>query len=367
MEDEMDIFDDSLFNFEDSPESIYKAFLENDDEDEGDEDGNEDESKSKNDLKNNKNNKSVDDESREEVDDEEDDEGEGDEDKDSPNIFSSLSEVFIEQGLLPSLESSKDIKSVEDFVNAFQKEIENQADLRLSKFIEGLDVEKISYSKKEKIELDSIDEDYLKSNLEKAKEIIKIDLINQGLSEEKANRLLKKTIDLGEDLLIEEAMESKLSIQKYNEKKELEAVEQRKQEIAKEREEAQKTEKYIKNLIFESKEIIPGIPNNKSFAETLFKSMNEVVAKNPETGELENKLTHERSKDPIGFDVRLYAIFELTKGFKDLSAIGNFEKTKATKKFEKLLRQNKFEDSNLPSYMIDNNSYDGGIGSQLVL
>lgn len=353
MGDEMNIFDDHVYDMEvNNGEELFKQFLEDETDD------NEDLEKEK----------LGEDEDPEKVGKEGDDKSEGDDtdDGNSPNIFSSLSEVFVEQGLLPSLESPEKIKDVDSFVSAFQKEIQNQSQVALERYLENLDLNSIAESKKSIMELDSINEDYLKENLDKAKELIKTDLLNQKLPEEKANRLLKKIIDLGEESIIEEALESKENIKNYNSLKEKEIIEQRKIELENERIEAQKIEEKIKSIVLESKEIIPGVKNTPAFSQSLLKSMNEVVAKNPQTGELENAFTHERSKDPITFDIRMYAAFLMTKGFTDLSSIFAKEKTNATKRFEKVLRQTKFEDNGLPSFMQDNESYDG-FGSQLVL
>jgi len=68
-----------------------------------------------------KNIEAIEGEGSEDVDSDEDNSSEGDDSDDdsSPNLYSSISDVLFEQGLLPSLESSKDIKTVDDFTNAF--------------------------------------------------------------------------------------------------------------------------------------------------------------------------------------------------------------------------------------------------------
>jgi hypothetical protein len=313
-------------------------------------------------------NKAIEGEDPEDVDSEEDDNNEGDDsgDESSPNLYSSISNVLFEQGLLPSLESSENIKTVDDFTNALKVEIDTQAKLKIEEHLNNLDLETIATSKKQILDLDKIDEDYLKDNLEVAKDIIFRDYVNQGLSEDRAKKMLRKTIDLGEDILLEDALESKESLKAFENKQialELQRVEQNKINQAREQE---KIDNSIKQFIFESKEVIKGIPNTKAISDKVFKTMTEVVSKNPETGELENKFMNERSKDPIRFDTKMYYLYELTNGFTDLSKIKTTVKSSATRDLEKALRKTKFEDNGQPGYLTDPNSYSGGFGSELV-
>jgi hypothetical protein len=94
--------------------------------------------------------------------------------------------------------------------------------------------------------------------------------------------------------------------------------------------------------------------------------MTEVVSKNPQTGELENKFMKDRSGNPIEFDTKMYYFYELTNGFTDLGKISTNVNSKAVKDLEKALRKTKFEDNGTPGYLSDPNSY-SGFGSELVI
>ena len=318
-----------------------------------------------------KNTNSVEDDNPEGVDrEEEDDNSEGDEsaDDNSPNIYSSLSNVLYEQGLLPSLESSellKDVTNIDDFTTILKKEIDVQADLKAEERLANLDLEKIATSRRAVIELDSIDEDYLKDNLDVAKDIIYRDYLNQGLSEDRAKKMLRKTIDLGEDTIIEDALESKESLKVFESKQESIERDRYKQEVEHQKIEQEKIDNSIKDYIFKSKEIVKGVPNTKALQDSVFKAMTEVVSKNPITGDLENKLMKQRSENPIEFDTKMYYVFELTNGFTDLSKLTTTTTSKAVKTLEKQLRTTSFQDNGAPTYLQDPNSY-GGIGPELV-
>ena len=306
--------------------------------------------------------------SPENVDGSEDENNEDDDssDENSPNLYSSIADVLFEQGIIPSLDSSQEIKSVDDFVDVFKKEIGIQADRKLEEYLNSLDLEKIATSRKAQVELNSIDEDYLKDNLEVAKDIIYRDYLNQGLSEDRARKMLRKTVDLGEDILLEDALESVQSLKEFEFKQEeLEKVRYT-QSLEEQRKQQEQLDSTIKNYIYNSTEIVKGIPNTKALQEKVFKTMTEVVSKNPQTGELENKLMKDRSANPIEFDTKMYYLYELTNGFSDLSKISNTVNSKAVKKLETVLRKTKFEDNGTPGYMQDPNSYNG-FGSELVL
>jgi len=308
----------------------------------------------------------LDDSTQESVDGEDDDNSGGDEsNQSSPNIWSSNAAFLQEQGLLPSLKSSNTIKSAEDLAEAFKKELEIQADFKAKTMLDNLDLEKIAISKKSQLELESITEDYLKNNPEIAKDIIFRDYLNQGLSEERARKMLRKTIDLGEEVILEDALESVQSLKEFEKRQndaELENYRKREAEAAKELE---KINQSIKNCIYNSKEVISGIPNTKALQDKVFKSMTEPVAKNPETGEMMNKFISDRMKNPIEFDVKIYYLYELTNGFTELGNIKKTTVSKVTKQLEDTLRKTKFEDSGVPAYLTDPESY-GGIGSELV-
>jgi hypothetical protein len=313
------------------------------------------------------NNNPVEEENPESVGGEEDENNEEDEsDVDSsPNLYSSISNVLFEQGIIPSLESSENIKTSEDFVGALKKEIDLQAEQRLEEYLQNLDLNKIAVSRKTQLELSNIDEDYLKDNLDVAKDIIFRDYINQGLSEERATKLLRKTIDLGEDMVIEDALESAQSLKEFEARSEQQERVRYTQQLAEQAAEQESINNAIKNTIYSSKEVITGLPNTKALQDRVFKSMTEVVSKNPTTGEMQNKFMQNRAVNPIEFDTKMYYLYELTNGFSDLSSISKTVTSKAVKNLEKVLRRTRFEDNGTPDYLQDPPSY-GGIGSELV-
>lgn len=328
------------------------------------------------DDENNENNLNED-ESSEEVVEEEDQEEEesSDNENDSPNLYSSFANVLNEQGLLPSLDlQNKKIESLDDLTEALKGEIQSQAKQYILEKVgeDGYDaLEKgISLAEyqqhQDNIEtIDSIDESQLSENLELAKRIILRDYINQGIDQKRAERLLKKTIDLGEDSILEDAKDSLSSLKEFEQKRLQALAEQREQERKNLIKQQEKIDNDLKNSIYNKKEFIKGIPVTKAIQDKVYNSITKIVNKT-EDGVAENKLMKDRRENPIEFDSKLYYLYEITNGFNDFSTLVNKSKTSASKQLEEQLRKTKFESGSKPAYLDDPESY-GGIGSELVI
>ena len=311
------------------------------------------------------NNNHVEDDSSEEVD-EEDVEDEGSEGSESSsNLYSSLAAFVHEQGLLPSLDIDlKEIKSADDFANVFNKELDIQAELRLNDYLANLDLNKIGVAKQEISDLNSINTDSLKDNIDLAKRIIYDDYINQGLDEKKANRMLNRLIDLGDDAILEDAEESLESLKEFKNREIERETQSYKERLEADKIQQAKLDEQMKKTIYESKDLISGLKPNKVLQDKVYKSINDIVGKSPD-GTFENKFMKERRENPLEFEIRMYHFYELTNGFKDLSKISTTAKSSAVKDLEKIARQTKLKDNGTPLWQQDANTYDNFSGHVL--
>lgn len=317
---------------------------------------------------------------------EEEDQEEGDKSDDESNdeesddispdsLYSSFASVLSEKGLLPSLDlENNEIKNVDDLVNSIKGEISNQTKSYLLEKIgeEGYEaLEKgISLSEYQQYQettnnLDSITDEVIEQDLELAKRIIQQDYLSQGMDEKRINRILKKSIDLGDESVIDDAKESLESLKLIQTKKLEKVAEQRQLQVKQQQDLQEKIDNDLKNTIYNSEEFIKGFKVNKSIKDRVYDSITKVVGESP-TGVAENSLMKQRRENPIEFDTKLYYIYEITDGFKDFSKLISRSESKAVSNLEKSLRKSKFEDQGNPSYMDDPESY-GGIGSELVL
>ena len=234
------------------------------------------------------NNNHVEDDSSEEVD-EEDVEDEGSEGSESSsNLYSSLAAFVHEQGLLPSLDIDlKEIKSADDFASVFNKELDIQAELRLNDYLANLDLNKIGIVKKDIQDLSTINSDLLKNDIDLAKRIIYDDYLNQGLDEKKANRMLNRLIDLGDDAILEDAEESLQSLKEFKAREIERETQSYKERLEADKIQQAKLDEQMKKTIYESKDLISGLKPNKALQDKVYKSINDIVGKSPD-GTFEN-------------------------------------------------------------------------------
>ena len=355
MEDNLDM---SMFGENDDFELNYDfdpTELENDDDDSQDDDSQI------------KDIKAVEDDSSEEVDEEDvEDEG-GDGGESSSNLYSSLAAFVHEQGLLPSLDIDlKEIISADDFASVFNKELDIQAELRLNNYLENLDLNKIGVAKQEIKDLNTLNVDILKNDIDLAKRIIYDDYLNQGLDEKKANRMLNRLIDLGEDAILEDAEESLESLKEFKAREIERETQSYKERLEADKIEQAKLDEQMKKTIYESKDLISGLKPNKALQDKVYKSINDIVGKSPD-GTFENKFMKERRENPLEFEIRMYHFYELTNGFKDLSKISTNAKSSAVKDLEKIARQTKLKDNGTPLWQQDSNTYSNFSGHVLNL
>src|SRR5699024_10839319 len=159
-----------------------------------------------------------------------------------------------------------------------------------------------------------------------------------------------RTIDAGEDVILEDSKEALGSLKEFQNRKLEELKKQRAEEQKMRLKEQEKIDNDLKNSIYNHEEFIKGMVKvTKSLKDAVYNSMTKIVSKD-ENVNLENKLMKDRRTDPIGFDTKLYYIYELTNGFKDFSKIGRTIKSSATSELEKELGRTKFDGSTGPSF-----------------
>lgn len=297
---------------------------------------------------------------------------EGD-DQSSPNLYSSLATVLHEQGLLPSLTADKKIDTIDDLVDSFKTEMEANKfvglnDLQkeaLTAFENGISVEEFRAQKETELTLDGISEDVIKADVDLAEQIIRQDLINQGVDERTVSKLVARTKELGNEQLIEDALESIDNVKQFQK----DAFTAKQNQLAQEKIDAAKAieaqNAKFKDEIYNKTEIIKGNPLSETIKNSVYKTMSEVVGRDP-NGKPENKFMRDRRENPIEFDTNLYYVYELTKGFKDFSGILGTGKTAAVRQLESVIRTNPFiADENQPSFTQDADSYDSPFGDEL--
>lgn len=360
--DDLELNLESNYNYENEEEDQDDNSPENDVEDQTDQDNKEN------------TNQGEDQEDSEKVAEEDDKEGD---DNDSPNLFSSVATVLQEQGVLPSLDiENSSIETVDDLAKAVNNEVDTLVKTSLVEklgqegydyLIKGVPLQVYDEYASNSQALNSITEQSLENDIELSKQIVLQDYINKGMSENKALKLIDRTSELGDDVLVEDAKESLENIKNYN-KEFIESEKAKAVELQKQSEKQRlENEKLVKQSVYNTKELIEGQKFNKSVQDKVYKSITTIVGKSPE-GVPENALMKARRENIVDFDTKLYYLFELTNGFKDFSKFSKGAKKSAINDLERAMKHNTTSlKGDNPSYLQDKDSYDSPYGDQLVL
>jgi len=305
---------------------------------------------------------------------EDDDSDDNNDDSSSPPLYKSLASYLHDEGVLSSVESSEleKIETIQDLAELINKEVKTKelADLSdlqkeaVEAFRAGVDVETFKQQKTVENNLDSITEDILVSDQDLRKELIFQDFINQGFSEQKAQRLTDRSIEADDD--IEDAKEALENIKKGVKERYQAEIEFKRKEQEEATKKYQKTQDTIKKNILEKEELVKGIKLNETARKQILSNMLNPVSKNPNTGIDENILMKDQRENE-DFNERLYAVYTLSKGFTDFSYFAKKETKNTVKNLEKALKNNQhIINGGSSTFLDDPNSSDYEIGDKIV-
>lgn len=262
----------------------------------------------------------------------------------SPYIYSSIATALKEEGIFPDLDDDtiKKIAKPEDFANVIEEQVKAKFDERQKRIDEALNYgvqpsaikqyeNAISY-------LDNIKEEDLIAEDEKGeelrKQIIYQDYINAGFSKEKAQKLLQKSLDNGDD--IEDAKEALTSNKEYFKKKYETLIEEAKQKDAADSEKKKADLEEIRKSILEDKSFF-GDSLTKEDRNKIYDAITKPVYKDPETGNFYTAIQEYEKKNKKEFLRNLGYCFAMTNGFKDFDNLSKFKVKQEVKKGLKAL------------------------------
>ncbi|AGO48981.1 Putative structural protein [Cellulophaga phage phi14:2] len=282
-------------------------------------------------------------------------------DESSPNLFSSLTALLVEEGLISSTDAKPD--SAEAFADLFKGEIKKNefSDLNevqrtyLENLRTGIPEDEIKTHLKVQTQFESIKEEDIKANPELRQKIIYNDFINKGFTEEKAIKMLRRSIELEADT--EDATEALSALKEFDKQN----FEKRKLQIQADKEAEINAEikrvDTLKNKIKTSKEIISGFPLTDNVREQVEKNLFTVVGTNPE-GKSENALMKYARENTENYQLITNYLYTITKGFKDFGLIEKTKNTKIVNDLERAIKSStRISDSGKPAYMQDPDSY----------
>lgn len=270
---------------------------------------------------------------------------------DSPNtnLYSSFATALKEEGVFPDLldEDVSEISDSESFVRIMRKQVQAQLTERQKRIDDALnaEIEPTEIKKYENVldYLDSIQDNHLSDESEQGenlrKQLIYQDYINNGFSKEKAEKMVKRSLDAGTD--IEDAKEALASNKQFFESQYdnliKEAKDAQEKLIKARKEEAEN----LKKSILEDSKIFGELSVDKSTRQKVFDNISKPIYKDPDTGQYLTAIQKYEKENRIDFIKNLGLIYTLTDGFKNLDGlIGNKVKKevkKGMKEVERLL------------------------------
>lgn len=259
------------------------------------------------------------------------------ESKDSSSTISVLANYLKEEGVFSSeLEGLDKIESVSDLKELIAKQVqaERYADLSenqqryLQSIESGVPLNEYEAAEKEIQALEQITLEELAADGQLRFDIIANDLINSGLSEEKATALAQRSFDLGKDQ--EDAKDSIQSL--YNKSVEVFNAKMESKKVEK-----QATLEEVRKSIDSKEFVMSDIKLSKENKDEIFKMMTTQVDTTPE-GYPVNAFGKWKQENGVEAEIILNALFINTNGFKNLGDIKTQVSSKAAKELELRLR-----------------------------
>lgn len=262
----------------------------------------------------------------------------------SPELFSSIALALKGSGVFTDLEEDelKEIKTPEDLKDAMQKQVDSMFNEQQKRVNEALNVgvEPDAIRRFEGIlgQLRSVKEEELTANTKEGenlrRQILMLDFTQQGMSAERAKKLVDRTFAGGSDIAdAKEALQD--SITKIQEKYDSlinEAKEAQKREQEQLRQEAQK----LKDSILNDKEMFSDFEVDKATRKKIYDTISVPSYKDPETGELLTEIQKFEREHRVEFLKFAGLFYVLTNGFKDTK---NIVKKKVTKESNKVWKE----------------------------
>ena len=182
--------------------------------------------------------------------------------------------------------------------------------------------------------LDSIQESHLADESEQGenlrKQIIYQDYINNGFSKERAEKLVKKSLDAGTD--IEDAREALASNKKFFNNQYNSLIKEAKDNEEKLIKERKQEADNLKKSILEDSKVFGELVVDKPTRQKIFDNISKPIYKDPNTGEFLTALQKYERENKIDFLKNLSLVFTLTDGFKNFEGLIGGKVKKEVKK-----------------------------------
>ena len=256
------------------------------------------------------------------------------------NFYASIASALKEEGVFPDLEDEiiDQISNPEDFRNLVDQQIHaglQQAQKRIYDALQsGVEPETIKHYENTLNYLGSITEEHLNDESEDGENIRRTlllqDFINRGYSNERANKMVEKIFDSGDD--IEEAKQALIANREYYGAKYQRILDEAKalDESNKQRMQQQATQ--LKNDILNGNKAFGSIDLDKQTRKKVYDNITKPVYRDPETGQYYSALQKYRREHDTDFIKNVGLLFTLTDGFTNIDKLVQPSAKKEVKK-----------------------------------
>lgn len=248
------------------------------------------------------------------------------------NLFSSIAKALRDEGVFPDLsdETLNNIKDAASFRQMFEEQSSTTLTERQKRLEEalngGANTEELRSYQNDLSIVDFLNAkdtaDKLESESEEGetlrKQVMYQDYINRGISEERAKRLVMKSIDDGTD--IEDAKEALNSCKDfYNSRIDSyqKEVENRKKSI---KEQEEKQYDNLKKQIIDTEDFFGGVKVDKNIRQKAYDSLTKPVYKD-ENGNFLTAMQKYQKENPMDFMKNVALMYSLTDGFKNIERL----------------------------------------------
>lgn len=260
----------------------------------------------------------------------------------SSSPYNTFALALSEEGLI-SLNENEEIKSFADLKGIIARTIrENEfADLTenqrtyLESIRNGIPEETVVSSLKNIESFNKINVATLEEDEDLRLTLITQDYLSRGFEKTKAEKLAKRSVELGEDL--EDSKEALNNLKSYETEKIKTLNENKAKEEKALEKQYQENLSRIKDTIQKTEAIIPGVPMNSRVKDEVFANMTKVAAYD-DAGNPLNALGAALQKDREGIELKLNYLFTVTKGFSDFSTLKTSTKSSVVKDLEDALQ-----------------------------
>ena len=249
-----------------------------------------------------------------------------------PNLYSSIAKAFRDEGVFPDLsdEELKNIKDAEAFRKLFDDQVSKSLSERQKRIEEALNggattEEARSYQNDlsivdflnsretmDRLESESEDGETLR------KQVMYQDYINRGFKEEKAKKLLMKSIEDGTDIEdAKEALNSCKDFYKSRTDSYQRMVENRRKS---QREQEEKEYNNLKKQIIDTEDFFGGVKVDKNTRQKAYDALTKPVYKDEEGNFLTTLQKYQR-ENPMDFMKNVALMYSLTDGFKNVEKL----------------------------------------------